>query len=137
MSNKCILDLLALTFHYSTEKLKLTPILFRKGKNQQWAITCISISKRTKYLWCFTLIVSFVITTTELYFSLYGSKSIKLSNVSYHTFQLFVKASVNSVIFVFNFKSAEITCFFNCIIKRNSRMDFTLFQVESLQRKKT
>ncbi len=137
MSNKPILDLLAIALHYSTDKLKLTPITFRKGRNQQWVVTCITIPKRTKYLWYLTLLVSFVITITELYCSLYGSKSRNLINILYHTFQFIVKASVCSVFVMLNFKSFEIACFFQCISKTSSLMDLALFQAELLQRKKS
>ncbi len=136
MSNKYTLNFLAVAFYYS-KKLQLTPISFSLRNNQQWVVSCNSGSKRAKYLWFLTLFVSLVITTKELYLSLYCTKKKKIINILHHFFQLLVKAATVSLIFFYNIKSAEITCFFNCICKRYLHRDLKHVQRNFLRNKRS
>ncbi len=137
MSSKLVLDLLALTFYYSSEKLQLTCIRFYKGTNQTGFVDCSKTSKRTKYLWSVTLIVSLVITTTELPLSLYSTSNKKIISILYHLFQFIVKASSYYSICVYNIKSNEIACFFNCICKRYLHCDLIPAKEDFLRKQRS
>ncbi len=75
MKNTSVLIFLALLFYYSNEKLQMTATRFKRGNNQQWVVSCTRISKRAKYLWSILLVVSFVLTSTELYLSIYSTQT--------------------------------------------------------------
>ncbi len=128
MAGKNIFELLRVAFYYSSNILKLTPTSISRVNHQQWIVSCISISKRIKCLWCLTLAVSFLITIAELYLSLYDTSSRKLFKILYHTFQFLVKAASNTLIYTFNIKSIEISFFLKCIFKKYSTVDLPQFQ---------
>lgn len=117
MATKQVLELLAFTFDYASSSLKLLPIHFFKQKSNHWKVTNVRIDKRIKHLWTIIFLSSVFLTFMEIYLSLLQTKPMNLLNVFYHVFQLLAKLAIYSSILMFNFKSSEITHFFNCITK--------------------
>lgn len=132
MTNNIVLDFLASLFYYSSSILNLTPLNFGKKQNQEWVVNRIKIRTSTKVFWCLILLISFITSIIELHFSLYTIGSAELINVLYHTFEVIVKAAVSSLVYMYNIKSGEISCFLNCICKRNSILQRILYRNSKL-----
>ncbi len=133
MADQKVLDLLAALCFYSSHRCKLTPTFFYKGNNSQWVVSSLIINKRTRYMWCSILVVSLIISVTELHISLYGSKSKQLIKALYLAFLLLAKVSSYSCICLFNIKSYETTCFLNSICMQNTILHHKSSQAETSQ----
>lgn len=132
MANESVLKLLEAFFYFSSSVLKLTHTTFHKGKSPEWVMSSFIIRKRTKFVWCFILVVSLIISMAELYISFWGTKS-KVITVLFHTFQLVLKAGVYICTAMLNIKSDEISCFFNCICKRHSIVNIISYRAALCQ----
>lgn len=78
-----------------------------------------------------------IMSITELYLSFYKRRSKKLVKILFYTFQILAQSGSYIKIYVFNIKSAEITCFFNCICKSCSILDLAHYNLDSSAKTKS
>lgn len=113
MPSKSVIELLQLGHNTASKVLPLIPLNIHK-RNNRYIVINKNVKWSTKIIWTFGLLISFVVTLLEIYYSLYHSQLINLVTVFYHVFLALSKIAGFISAYVHLNKQQEHWILLNC-----------------------